>query len=1017
MSMTRLGSSRAAVHEASTSDDPRLVRAVREYQAALEQGAPPPRDEFVARYQEIAAELAECLDALELVHVAAGGMRSQAKTVTTSPADSSEHQLPLGDFRIVRELGRGGMGVVYEAVQLSLGRRVALKVLPLAAAFDAVHLERFKNEAHAAARLHHSNIVPVHAVGSERGLHYYAMQLIDGCSLATVIEQLRMAAGKPARCEQATSVWRHRSSEATGAARDAAKRLGTDDNTLRYRPAAAGDALAASSIDGDPPLPGTPPFPAAEIDTLGMVGPTTVLSAARGDTVRYQRTVVGLIRQAALALAHAHQFGVVHRDIKPANLLLDARGNLWVTDFGLAQLQTAGQLTQTGDMLGTLRYMSPEQAAGDRVLLDHRTDIYSLGVTLYELLTLEPAFADSQRQVLLRKIIEDDPPAPRAHDAKIPRELETIVLKTIAKSPADRYATAEALADDLQRWLDDQPIVARRPTLLERAARWRRRHRGVMRAAVGFLLLALLGLLVSTLLIAREHADTKAAFDREIQQRAAAEESFRQARAAVDDFAQLGEQELANMPSMLGLRRRMLETALAYYQSFLEQREDDPTIRAELAATSTRVARMVDELALIEAFAPLMLLSEEAVQEELGLSDEQIAKIEAAFSALDSAIDEAENDLDESADTSEFSGQAQLAGARDTIVAQLEPQQKSRLDQLALQQRGPFAFRDPAVVKALQLTDEQREQIAKIIEEERPRGPGRPGHGPRRGQFDGRGGPGRPELPRANPAPDGPPGEAPGLADPAARRRRPRGAQRFDERRRGDGPRDFDGPPPPDRPDGPPHEDGSPPPDGNPRPDGPRGFDGPGPDGPPPPDGPRHPVGQRPDGPPDFDGPSPLGGPRPDGLPHPDGPPRRGGPRRPPGPPGDDSQDFDQPPPLEGPPPDWDEGFGPEPRGDGERPHRDFAPHGRRPGPPGDGPRPQRGDGQPPGEPRPDGPHGGPPHGPGERGPHGRGHDPDQRTIERIMEVLTPEQREIWKSMIGEPLDMGQFGPPDHGPF
>jgi hypothetical protein len=223
--------------------------------------------------------------------------------------------------------------------------------------------------------------------------------------------------------------------------------------------------------------------------------------------------------------------------------------------------------------------------------LDHRTDIYSLGVTLYELLTLEPAFADSQRPVLLRKIIEDDPPAPRTHDASLPRELETIVLKAIAKSPADRYATAQALADDLQRWLDDQPIVARRPTLLEHAARWRRRHRGVMRAGVGFLFLALLGLLVSTVLIAREHAKTKAAFDREIQQRAAAEESFRQAQAAVDDFAQLGEEELANMPSMLGLRRRMLETALAYYQSFLEQREDDPTIRAELAATSTRVAR------------------------------------------------------------------------------------------------------------------------------------------------------------------------------------------------------------------------------------------------------------------------------------------------------------------------------------------------------------------------------------------------------------------------------------------
>jgi serine/threonine protein kinase len=250
------------------------------------------------------------------------------------------------------------MGVVYEAMQLSLGRRAALKVLPLAAAFDALHLERFKNEAQAAARLHHSNIVPVHAVGSERGLHYYAMQLIDGCSLAAVIGQLRAPTGKPS-LGRATSVWRMRNSEAERAAQSPAVKLGVDDNTWGYASATDDEASAAAPISGAFQSLAAPPLPAAEIETLALASPTTVLSAARGDSVRYQRTVVALVRQAALALEHAHQFGVVHRDIKPANLLLDQRGNLWVTDFGLAQLQTAGNLTQTGDMLGTLRYMSP----------------------------------------------------------------------------------------------------------------------------------------------------------------------------------------------------------------------------------------------------------------------------------------------------------------------------------------------------------------------------------------------------------------------------------------------------------------------------------------------------------------------------------------------------------------------------------------------------------------------------------------------------------------------------------
>ena len=241
----------------------------------------------------------------------------------------------LGDYRLVRELGRGGMGIVYEAEQVSLGRRVALKVLPFAAALDPSQLRRFQTEAHAAAQLHHTNIVPVFSVGCERGVYYYAMQFIDGRTLAQVVLDQQRAV--PPGHEPS---WPHSGPSA----------LGTTSDRARFR-------LVAE---------------------LGI--------------------------QAAEALDHAHRLGIVHRDIKPANLLLDVRGNLWITDFGLARLQDEAGLTLTGDLLGTLRYMSPEQALAHRGAVDHRTDIYALGVTLYELLTLRPAMAGTDRQELLRRI-------------------------------------------------------------------------------------------------------------------------------------------------------------------------------------------------------------------------------------------------------------------------------------------------------------------------------------------------------------------------------------------------------------------------------------------------------------------------------------------------------------------------------------------------------------------------------------------------------------------------------------
>jgi WD40 repeat protein/serine/threonine protein kinase len=373
----------------------------------------------------------------------------------------------LGDFRLLREVGRGGMGVVYEAEQMTLNRRVALKVLPFAATLDPRHIQRFKHEAQAAAYLHHTNIVPVYTVGCERGVYYYAMQFIEGQTLAALIRGLR--------------------------------RQGPEPSSSAPTP-----LYASSQADGERPKPTARP-PTAAVPSTQRSAPDPA----------YHRRAAQLGVQAAEALEHAHQLGVIHRDIKPANLLIDGAGNLWVTDFGLAHCQSQVGLTLTGDLVGTLRYMSPEQALGGRAPVDHRTDIYSLGATLYELLALRPAFPGRDRQELLRQIAQEEPVPPRQLDRAIPAELETIVLKALAKAPEERYATAGELADDLRRFLEDRPIRARRPTALQRARKWARRHQALVRSALvsGVLLLALavIALALSNHFIRQEQRQTEAA--------------------------------------------------------------------------------------------------------------------------------------------------------------------------------------------------------------------------------------------------------------------------------------------------------------------------------------------------------------------------------------------------------------------------------------------------------------------------------------------------------------------------
>jgi len=485
----------------------------------------------------------------------------------------------LGDYRLRREIGRGGMGVVYEADQISLRRRVALKVLPFVAALDGRQLQRFKTEAQAAAQLHHSNIVPVFAVGCEQGVHYYAMQFIEGQTLAQLIHELRVEKedGRPKIEDRGLEIEGRVSRMDDGGSKENGRKseTGKSGTTVndRAQPPRSSMFHARSSI---------PDAPSS-----------------------FFRTVADLGIQAAEALEYAHQMGVVHRDIKPANLLIEISSpitnhtpltnnhsplKLWITDFGLARYQTDAGLTGTGDVLGTLRYMSPEQAQGQHGTVDHRTDIYALGMSLYELLTLRPAFSGQTREEVLAQLMTVEPGAPRRLNRAIPIELETIVLKALAKRPKERYGSALELADDLRRFLEDKPILARRPSLADKARKWARRHKGLMRALAVMASLAFAGLIISTVIIARERHET--------------EMRRRQARRAVDEmYSQFAESMLSRQPGMEQLEKEFLLKALQFYQEFSREEGADPELRFETAKAFRRMGDIYYKLGQLDKCA------------------------------------------------------------------------------------------------------------------------------------------------------------------------------------------------------------------------------------------------------------------------------------------------------------------------------------------------------------------------------------------------------------------------------
>ncbi len=437
------------------------------FSVRLEKGERPSIEEYKDKYPHLADRIEAVLPALVVL-----------ENVDSDPSErrlAIDDSIPemLGEYQIIQEIGRGGMGIVFEAQHATMRRRVALKVLPKSSAEKPNYLKRFLTEAQSAGQLHHTNIVPVFEVGESDGLHYYSMQYIHGDNLAHVIDDIRKLRKESNENGTLVSKGQRRRTEYRHSQTSQGIAMGMVHGISNSSPSINGavNEPTATTVERRVRLS---PAPVREEKASAIESSMTqpASSASTKSRSQYHQRVAAAGVQVAKALAYAHSNGVLHRDVKPANLILDTEGNVWITDFGLAKLD-ANDLTQTGDIIGTLRYMAPERFAGEA---DGRSDIYSLGLTLYELCTLKCAF-ESDRGTLVQDVSSSSSVTqPRKIDESIPSDLETIILKAIEPQPERRYQTADEFAEDLELFLADRPIMARRATWAEKLWRICRRN-------------------------------------------------------------------------------------------------------------------------------------------------------------------------------------------------------------------------------------------------------------------------------------------------------------------------------------------------------------------------------------------------------------------------------------------------------------------------------------------------------------------------------------------------------------
>ncbi|HCP13627.1 MAG TPA: hypothetical protein DIT89_14940 [Planctomycetaceae bacterium] len=627
-----------------------------EFAARLRAGEVPTVDEYCQRLPEHADLLRTVLSTVLTAERISGQTESSTRDATA--VRSPIMPRTAGDFQLLREIGRGGMGIVYEALQKSLKRRVALKVVNQLIAGSEKQLRRFRREAESAARLHHSHIVPVYGFGEDQGLQFYAMQLIEGSTLAEVLDGLRAlqeSAVDPPAAQSA--IPRQISTESSGQgsrtlrALAAARRLLIDRHSA-CRVVSTADLThelpADSTGQSDPErtlvsVPGelnSGEFQRTQAEFSANVQPVTQAvrnprsGSGRQLPVDYFRNVARLAAAAASGLHYAHGQGILHRDIKPANLLLDTDGTLRIADFGLARAVEPDAQTQTGDIVGTLRYMAPEQLRGEA---DPRTDVYALGLTLQELLTLEPPQLpvlsnDGQRTAVL----------PRAQRPEVPRDLETIAVKACQSEPERRYQTAAELEVDLQRYLEDRPIMARPAGVIERLWRWARRNPQLASASAASLLLLLsivviLGIShrrIQRLLTSRDLQFQRA--ERSLDEKAAALETAGRERDRAENNLQLAITAFEEVFANIAARGRS--------EVLLEELGDDETLaEPDVPLSSADVTLLETLLGFFDRLAAEnsrnLGVTAAAARRRVGVIQQQLGRLEDAGQSYQQALD------------------------------------------------------------------------------------------------------------------------------------------------------------------------------------------------------------------------------------------------------------------------------------------------------------------------------------------------------------------------------------------